>query len=532
MLIRRNAKELANVFELNGVPSFRQFYDVGIFYWKCIYRGYLDSWHVCPAPTINEPFRKRKRAYLSMGKALCSEMANLIWSENCKVQVNQRNYDLENPDPLQYFISEVLKDNNFNVKMRTLIEQSLALGGGAIRTYVDGMRNEEGQLYVVKDENGKLIKGLDVKLSYYMADQFIPLAWDNSTVTEGIFIEKKAKDGFYYTKLEFHQKNGEEYVVSNRFFKTDRPPVGNTSQCILGIETPFQQVWNGIASEVRLKNISDGLFTYFAPSIANNLDDNSPLGISIYANASDTLKCLDVAFDSFQREMILGRKRVIVPASCIRSVRTVDGREVRYFDANDEAYEAFNSDSTEQLKIQDNTVELRIDEHIKAINALLDILCMQCGLSVGTLSFDKAGGLKTATEVISENSKTFRTVKLMQEPLKASIERTIANIIEIARLYDVSFLMDGVEYSVDELTRNGWNTSVIFDDSIIQDRQADISEGILLVQNFVMSKRTFLENVLGYTPEQADKEIERLKEEAKEGAGMKLEAIDWNNIGG
>ena len=72
--------------------------------------------------------------------------------------------------------------------------------------------------------------------------------------------------------------------------------------------------------------------------MANNLDDNSPLGISLYANCMDTLKALDVAFDSLAMEMILGKKRIIVPASAVKSVRDTKGNEHRYFDANDSVY--------------------------------------------------------------------------------------------------------------------------------------------------------------------------------------------------
>lgn len=525
-------KELVNVFEVNGVPSFRQFYDVGIFFWKCIYKGYLAEWHNIESPTISNPAKKRCRNYLSMGKALCSELANLIWSENCSVQVNQKGFDLTKgqKDPLQFYVDSVLKDNNFINKMRGLIEQSLALGGACIRTYADGKSDKQGNLVEIRDKQGNLIKGIDVKLAYYMADQFIPISWDNSKIKEGVFIERKAKNGWYYTKLEFHEKHGDEYVISNRVYKTDRPPVGNTSQNILGIRTPFSEVYGNLSEEVSLKDLHCALFTYFAPNIANNLDDNSPLGISIYANAHDTLKALDIAFDSLSQEILLGKKRIIVPSSAIRSIRDSRGQEHRYFDANDSVYEALSSDSTEQLKIQDNTVTLRIDEHIKAINCLLDILCMQCGLSVGTLSFDKASGLKTATEVISENSKTFRTVKLMQEPLKESIENTITNIIDMARLYDVHFMFEGKEYSVDELARNGWNTSVTFDDSIIQDKTSEVNQGVLLVQNGIMSKKSFMLNILRYTPERAEQEIALLLEEKKLDASARVESIDWNNI--
>ena len=135
---------------------------------------------------------------------------------------------------------------------------------------------------------------------------------------------------------------------------------------------------------------------------ANNIDDNSPLGVSIYANALSTLKALDICYDSFIREFRLGKKRIIVPAQCIRTVINPQTQEmVRYFDASDETYEALHTDNSEDLKITDNSVELRVDEHVAAINAFLSILCLQVGFSAGTFTFDRAQGLKTATEAVS-----------------------------------------------------------------------------------------------------------------------------------
>ena len=86
----------------------------------------------------------------------------------------------------------------------------------------------------------------------------------------------------------------------------------------------------------------------------------------------------------------------------------------RYFDSTDEAYVAFKTDDTDALKIQDNTVSLRVTEHEQAINAFLSMLCLQVGFSAGTFTFDKASGIKTATEVISENSKTYKTIKVIK----------------------------------------------------------------------------------------------------------------------
>lgn len=514
--------ELKTVFDHGGVPSFNEFYNIGIFYWKMIYKGFLADWHTINAPTIANPTAKRKRNRMNYGKALCSELANLAWAEGSSISVNQKGWDSEEQDPLDCFIHHVLDINSFDTKMRQLIEESFALGGATIRSFVDGQIGDDGNII-----NGTQT----IRLEYGRADQFVPISWDNQRVTEGVFIEKKARKGWYYTRLEFHRWNGEEYVVSNEVYKTKTPFTGNTSQDILGIRSPLSEIWENMAESVSFQDLSLGLFSYFRTCMANNLDDNSPLGISIYANCADTIKALDIAFDSLIQEMVLGRKRIIVPSSAIRKVRDSTGQEHRYFDASDEVYEALYTDSAENLQIKDNTVELRVEEHIRAINALLDILSSQVGLSEGSLSFDSAKGMKTATEVISENSKTYRTVKLMQEPIRQSIEDMIHNIIDIACAYDVEFIYNGVSYPVYDLVKKGYNISVSFDDSIIQDRNADIQEGINLLQNKVISRRTFLIDYLKLTPEQADIEIEQINKETKDSASARVLDVDWSNVG-
>lgn len=513
--------ELRTVFEVDGVPSFNEFYNVGMYPWKLVYKGYVPEWHDVSDKSIAKPDGKRKRYRLNTAKAVCSEMANLVWAEGSTINVNQIGWDNEGEDPLNHYIKGIMCRNNLDTKMRQLIEESMALGGATVRVYVDGQR----------DEDGLIIDGTaDVKLAFGMADKFIPLSWDNTRVTEGVFIEKRASKGWYWTRLEFHKWNGEEYVVSNEYYKTQSAPTGNTSQDILGVRSPFSELWAGLADAVPFANLQLGLFSYFRTCMANNIDDNSPLGISIYANCMDTLKALDVAFDSLAMEMILGKKRIIVPASAVRSVRDTKGFEHRYFDANDSVYEALYTDSAEQLKIQDNTVELRVDEHVRAINALLDMLSFQIGLSEGTLSFDNAKGVKTATEIISENSKTYRTVKLMQKPIMQSIKDLIDEIIDISCAYDISFMFDGKEYYVYDLVKNGYHTVVSFDDSIIQDKDADKAQGLRDVQNGVLSKKTYMVKYMKMTPEEADAELERIRDEGKLMATARAVDIDWSNL--
>ena len=191
------------------------------------------------------------------------------------------------------------------------------------------------------------------------------------------------------------------------------------------------------------------MFAYFKPAVSNNLGDNC-LGLSVFANSTDTLKALDVAFDSFSREFILGRKRIIVPSSCIRTVVDPEtGNVQRYFDADDEVFQALRCDDENDLHITDNTMEIRVSEHVDSINALLNILCFQTGLSAGALSFDSSGGIKTATEVISQNSKTYRTAKAHKNMLEEFFVDLVHSICAVGNyLGQCPELTDSVDISV------------------------------------------------------------------------------------
>ena len=141
------------------------------------------------------------------------------------------------------------------------------------------------------------------------------------------------------------------------------------NQDILGVQYPLSALYPNLEPQTEIGGLTESLFSYYRTAIANNLDDNSPLGVSIYANAMDTLHALDICYDSLVSEFRLGKKRIIVPARCIRTVTDPQtGAQSRYFDPSDEVYEALATDDNQDLKIQDNSVELRVEEHVKALN--------------------------------------------------------------------------------------------------------------------------------------------------------------------
>ena len=504
------AREFKDIFELNGMPAFRQFYEFGIFIWLWLYKGLYTPWHVVPAPTVENEKATRQLYRMNAPKAVCAELASLVWGEQTEIHVStkgraQQSADgKEIPDPLDEFVKDVLDKNRFFEKMQELTEEMLALGGASVKVWHDERRDSEGNA---------LTDGGYIRLGYCMADQFVPISWDNANIYEGVFISRRAKDGYYYTRLEYHKRSGETYIIRNELYKADAiKGAAGQNQDILGVRCPLAELYPYLEEETLIET-KDTYFSYFRTPIANNLDANSPLGMSIYGNALETLRALDICYDSFVREFRLGKKRIVVPARFLRAVADPQtGAMRRYFDPSDETYVGMPDDDKQMDGVQDISVELRVEEHIGALNAFLSILCLQLGFSANTFSFDERGGLKTATEVVSENSKTYKTIKTVQHQLEPMIEHVVKNIIDVAILYGVQWQGQSVE----SLAAGGYEVNTIFDDGVTQDRQTNINEGVMLCGAGLLSKYTFLTDPKygqGLTEEEALAEIERIRKE-------------------
>ena len=145
-----------DVFELNGVPAFREYYTLFIFAWQAVYKGFYKAWHEVAMKTLNDPKgKKRIMASMNAGKMACSQMARYVWNERCEITASTQGRDPENkePDPLNEFLQEVLSENRFGIAFGDLLEKAMALGGGAIKEWVEVPKDEEKlRYYLLLDE--------------------------------------------------------------------------------------------------------------------------------------------------------------------------------------------------------------------------------------------------------------------------------------------------------------------------------------------------------------------------------------------
>lgn len=455
--------KLLQAFPNESFPGDGGYYEK-IDYWRRVYEGH-PKWERTKRAGLGKG-GERLMNMLCTGKILCDELARKCFAEQLEISCGSEVYD--------DFIRDFLDREGFWKNFPKLLSQAFAEGGCVLREYVSG---------------GK------VRLSYVPGRQFYPLKWDNDRISEGIFCTVSAMGKYYYTLFEKHSEKDGKHLAECFLYRSDSPND-------LGQRVTVSEVFPEMSGDSFSYDIDRPLFQYFAPDFSNNCDTVLPLGISCFANCLDTLKALDVAFDSLAREFILGKKRIIVPSSCIRTVVDPEtGETERYFDADDEVYQALKCDEERDLKITDNTTELRITQHVDGINALLNILCFQVGLSPGSLSFDRAGGLKTATEVISEESKTAVTIRCQKNLLVELIEEMCSAVLQLAMF-------------TGEIPQGDFDISAAFKDNVIIDDNTIIENNIKLVSAGLKSKVSAIMEVMKCDEETAQKELEKINAES------------------
>lgn len=143
---------------------------------------------------------------------------------------------------------------------------------------------------------------------------------------------------------------------------------------------------------------------------------------------------------------------------------------------------------------------------------------MQIGLNAGAFTFD-GSGIKTATEVVSEQSETFRTKQDHEINAETSIRELVDAIVEVADAFDIFPRVEGYEVSVN------------FDDSIAEDKQAEIDRQIVLVSNGLTTKVKALMVVHGITEAEAIVLLQEITAEQGQSRYVMPEAVDLLGAG-
>lgn len=416
--------------------------------WKSWYVGDVKGFHRYKVRNGTSMVRC-KRYTLNMGKKIPEDWANLLMNEKVKITLEGQKE--------QAFVDRVFTENNFLVKANEMQEKAFALGTVAFIPRVVGME--------AKETGPVPGSARGIVMDYVTVEHIWPLAWQNGIITECAFDSIVTVNGEQYCYLQIHHKVNGLYDIENRLYKYRNNNV-DTEVGLTSVPN-FKRVPRVVHTGSDRRR-----FVIDRPNIANNFDD-SPLGISIYANSIDVLKGADVAYDSYVNEFVLGKKRIMVKPS---AMKYLDGEPV--FDSDDLAYYVLPEDVSDGAVITPIDMTLRTQEHNTGIQDQLNLLSSKCGFGETYYRFD-GGSITTATQVISENSTMFRTIKKHEIILEQVLVELCRIILRLGNTAMNAGLNEDVEISID------------FDDSIIEDKQSDFARDMQLLNAGIMNDWEF-----------------------------------------
>ena len=451
----------------NYNPDVRNVLQSYIEQWKSWYAGNVKSFHNY---FIYNGKRKvnQKRFTMNMAKEISEDWSDILWSEKCAISMKD--------EKSQEQFDELIN----SLDLYTLINQSIEKSGGlgtesAVVSVYDIIENEDGMTLDVTNAKTR-VDLVDV-------DWIFPLTWNNKEITECAFGSVEYIKGKKHIVLSVHLLNDAgNYIIKNHLFSESNgnlTEITDVNDTLKEFDTKSNVKW----------------FAIFKPLLTNNLFNNSPFGIPHYANAIDNLKAVDISFDALKNEIQDGRKRVFARADMFNYD---DGSQKMVFDPNDTTIYQLPSGATKDDLIQSDSDTLRTAQQIETLNTNLNILGSKVGFGENHYHFDGTN-LSTATAVVSSNSKLFRRKKKLEIGYESAI-------------YD---LVKAVAYASSQFGTYNINTEdmvIQFDDSIIEDKDAEANRAMREVQQKLISKVEYRMQVKGETKEIAEQAIREIQE--------------------
>lgn len=403
--------------------------------WESWYKGYVPSFHNYRQYNGKRPI-SRCRKTMNMAKTVCEDWANILLNEKVSIVAGDEAYT--------DMVWAVLDANGFRWRGNQLVELAFALGTAAIVERMDGE---------------------DIKLDYIRAGMIYPLTWDNKVISECAFASERRQGKKAMVYVNIHRKGDDgNYIVENHLLQRE------------GAQLRELDLPEGVEAEVHTGSAVPR-FQIITPNVVNNADLDSPMGVSVFGNAIDQLEACDLVFDSYCNEFRLGKKRIMVPLSFARIDMEEDGTTRPVFDDSDTEFYAIPELDGDGNRITEFNMELRYQAHEAALQTALNMLSAKCGMGNDRYSFQN-GGPKTATEIISERSDLYQSMRKHELLLEGALVGMVRAICD----------MSGIDPELE--------VAINFDDSIIEDSSAeratdrqDIQDGLLSPYEYRMKWR-------------------------------------------
>lgn len=419
------------------------------------------QWYTATHPFYKERYlgvdgRSHERQKLSLRPArrVCREWASLI--------ANEMRAQSESADANEW-VQGFCEDEGLYALFQRGIERAFAMGTGAMALWFDVRDGETS-----------------IRVRRYDAKMVLPLTWDEDGTSECAFCTRVTAKGKQAVQLQMHVMDAETgtYHIRTKVWRDGKP----LDPASLGIIEDFDTL------------CAERTFCLLSPAIDNTVQDTSPYGVSVFHDAIDAMRMLDTAWTALYDETDLLRAVLMIPDTMIDVETEEDGskRAVPFGSREQRLYRLTSASIGEEGKPYAFAPAMRTD----AIHGVYADACAalgdECGFGSQYFKPDKAGGLKTATEVSSDNSALMRNIRNHENALGKELGRLLTALVECARVNTGASVAEGFE-----------PVSIVWDDSIITDTQAEKTQMLAEIAAGVVPKWMYLARFYGMSEEDA-----------------------------
>ena len=394
------------------------------------------------------PLKVHRRSIHPAAK-VANEWASLLMNDRTTISTDS--------EECNEWLDEYLHAVGFKARGQGMVKRAFALGTGAWAVWLD-------------TSAGKM------QLRRYDARMILPITWDDDGVSECAFATRVVSRGRKLDQLQLHLAADDGYHIVTRLFDAENgAPVSDDS------------VVQDFATKCPTPT-----FALVTPAVENTVSDMSPYGCSVYADAIDAMQAVDLAYDAVYNEVDLTKARIFISDTLVQVTYTDGDGEVRQLRqalpfGRDNT--VFRKVETAEDMVQVYAPQMRTASQVQAYEKALETMGDLCGF--GPNYFTARQGVKTATEVSSDNSALMRNIRKHENLLEDSIARIVHAALACARTHLGASLPPEGE------------VHVAFDDSIITDTAADKAQDMAEVSAGLMRPDEYRVKWYGESEEEA-----------------------------
>ena len=298
----------------------------------------------------------------------------------------------------------------------------------------------------------------------YTPGEFEVTDSEKGNITGIVFHNWEKAGEKWYTLLEYHRFEGEQYAITNKCYLGDYPD--DTKKQVDIALSP----WSNLAEEVYINNVDRMLFGVFRTPQANNIDLSSPCGLPVFSEAVQELRDLDIAYSRNAEEIFDSSRTVLLDSDAMLSgggkkiVNSAAALEHRRQNMKLPRVVKNIQGDGKELFYQEINPQLNTEMRLKGMNALLNQIGYKSGFSNGHFVFNESGGIQTATQVEADQQRTIQMVKDVRDKAENCADGVLYALDVFADLYgyapsgdyEIVYDFGDITYNRDEDRARWW----------------------------------------------------------------------------